>query len=80
MDIFYGGIVLVTLMIKGLVDDVKAGSANSVRMKEKTGKYVTCGDISIVALLVFIGIFGFPFRMAKFFQFIECLNEVGRIF
>lgn len=45
-------------------------------MKQQTGKYVTTGDISIVALIVLVGILGIPFSMSDLFAYIDCINEV----
>ncbi|KAF5275131.1 hypothetical protein FQA39_LY18689 [Lamprigera yunnana] len=51
-------------------------SDKSIRMKQSTGKYVTVVDISIVALVVFVGIFGTPFRVDSFLSYVSCINEV----
>ncbi|KAK5638525.1 hypothetical protein RI129_012820 [Pyrocoelia pectoralis] len=73
------GAALVILTIHGMVNDLLAGSTKSIRMKQQTGKYVTIGDISIVVLIVFVGIFGIPFRIQDFFSYVDAINEVDSI-
>nr|WKF45132.1 gustatory receptor 24 [Podabrus annulatus] len=70
------GFILVTFTIKGMVDDLNAGSTKSIRMKHETAKYVTIVDISIVILIVFVGIFGLYLRVPGLFSFIDCINEI----
>ncbi|KAF5285226.1 hypothetical protein FQR65_LT13341 [Abscondita terminalis] len=73
------GAVLVIMTVVGMINDLEAGSTKSIRMKQRTGKYVTIVDISVVALIVFIGVFGTPFRLVDFFSYLDCLNEVDSI-
>ncbi|KAF5286571.1 hypothetical protein FQA39_LY16254 [Lamprigera yunnana] len=70
-----GPLIVVISTIRGMVNDLEAGSDKSIRMKQSTGKYVTVVDISIVALVVFVGIFGTPFRVDSFLSYVSCINE-----
>lgn len=62
-----------------MVDDLNAGSTKSIRMKHDTAKYVTIGDISIVILIVFVGIFGLYMRISGLLSLVDCINEVSQI-
>nr|UTN00877.1 gustatory receptor [Semanotus bifasciatus] len=72
-------IILTTLTLLGVANDLNEDEMRSIRMKDKKNKYVTCCDMSIVMAIVVFSTVALPFKLKQFWKMLQHLNVLDTI-